>query len=113
MRCDIETLSSDSVKYRTFLWKSHGENNYQKLTLFNFAKQPKTVIACKKLFLKQDILKEDYQKAFKKITLFFLLNPVPSNGQNYQKQKGSGTSDQSLLMLKNKFKIFFYLLYII
>ena len=33
--------------------------------LFNFAKQPKTAIECKKFFLKYDILKEDYQKASK------------------------------------------------
>ena len=49
-------------------------------------------------------MKEDYQKAFKKLTLFFLSNPVPFNGQSYQKQKGSGTSDQLLFRLQNKFK---------
>ena len=37
-------------------------------------------------------------------TLFFLLNPVPFNRQSYQKQKGSGTSHQSLFKLQNKFK---------
>ena len=31
----------------------------------------------------------------KKLTLFFLLNPVLFNEQSYQKEKGSGTSDQS------------------
>ena len=40
----------------------------------------------------------------KKLTLFFLLNPVPFDGQSYQKQKGSGTSDQVLFCLQNKFK---------
>ena len=30
-------------------------------------------------------------KTLKKLTLFFLLNPVPLNGQKYQKQKGPGT----------------------
>ena len=50
------------------------------------------------------ILKEDYQKALKRSTLFFLLNPVPFNGQRYQKQKGPGTSDQSLYRLQNKLK---------
>ena len=35
-------------------------------------------------------------KALKKLTLFFPLNPVPFDGQSYQKQKGSGTSDQLL-----------------
>ena len=47
--------------------------------------------------LKKDILKEDYQKALKKLTLFFLSNSVPFNGQSYEKQKGPGTTDQSLL----------------
>ena len=50
------------------------------------------------------ILKEDYQKALKGSTLFFLLNPVPFNGQRYQKQKGPGTSDQSLYRLQNKLR---------
>ena len=31
-----------------------------------------------------------------KLTLFFLLNPVPFNGQCYEKQKRPGTSDQWL-----------------
>ena len=33
--------------------------------LFNFGKEFKTAIACKKLFWKQDTLKEDYQKSLK------------------------------------------------
>ena len=49
-------------------------------------------------------MKEDYQKALKKLTSFFLSNPVPFNGQSYQKQKGPGTSDQSLFKLQNKFR---------
>ena len=48
-------------------------------------------------------MKEDYQKPLKTLTLFFLSNPVSFNGQSYQKQKGSGTSDQSLFRLRNKF----------
>ena len=40
---------------------------------------------------------------FKKVNFFFW-NPVPFNGQNYQKQKGPGTSDQSLFKLQNMFK---------
>ena len=46
----------------------------------------------------------DYQKALKKLTLFFLLNPVRFDGQSYQKQKRSGTSHQSLFRLQNKFR---------
>ena len=39
--------------------------------LLNLIKQPKTAIACKEFFYKSDILKENYQTALKKITLFF------------------------------------------
>ena len=49
-------------------------------------------------------MKKDYQKALKKFTLFFLSNPVFFNGQSYQKQKGPGTSNQSLFRLQNKFR---------
>ena len=46
-------------------------------------------------------------KTFQKVNLkskFFLSISVPFNGQNYQKQKGPGTSDQSLFRLQNKFR---------
>ena len=49
-------------------------------------------------------MKEDYQKSFKKSTLFFLLKPVPFNRQSYQKQKGHGTSAQLLFMFWKKFR---------
>ena len=32
--------------------------------------------------------------------LFFLLNPISFNEQDHEKQKGPGTSDQSLIRLK-------------
>ena len=46
-------------------------------------------------------MKEDYQKALKKLSLFFLPNPVPFNVQRYQKQKGSGISHHSLFRPQN------------
>ena len=49
-------------------------------------------------------MREDRQKALKKLISFLQSNPVPFNEQSYLKQKGSGTSDQSLLRLQNKFK---------
>ena len=49
-------------------------------------------------------MKQNYQKPLKKSTLFFLPNPVPFNGKRYQKQKGCGTSVQSLFRLCNKFR---------
>ena len=42
-------------------------------------------------------------KSLKNLTSFFLLNPVPFNGQDYEKQKGPGTSDKSLFRLQSKF----------
>ena len=49
-------------------------------------------------------IKEFYQKELKKLTLSFLLNPVPFNGQSYQKQKRPGTSDQLIFRLQDKFR---------
>ena len=49
-------------------------------------------------------MKEDYQKASKKLALFFVLSPVPFNEQSYQKQLGPGTSDQLVFRLQNKFR---------
>ena len=44
-------------------------------------------------------------KSLKKVIyIFSLSNPVPFNGQSYQKQKGPGTSNQSLFRLQNKFR---------
>ena len=71
-----------------------------RLLLLNNPKQP----LYGRIFFKNNILKEDYQKALKKLTLFFLLNPVLFNGQSYQKQKGSGTSHQLLFRSQNKFR---------
>ena len=42
-------------------------------------------------------------KSLKKGNFIFLLNPVPFNRQNNQKQKGAETSDQSLFRLQSKF----------
>ena len=49
-------------------------------------------------------MKRNYQKALKKLTLVFLSNPVPFNGESYKKQKGSGASHQSLFRSQNKFR---------
>ena len=51
-------------------------------------------------FKKNYILKKDYQKALKKSTLSFFLNPVPFNTQSYQKQKGPRTSDHLYYIIK-------------
>ena len=47
-------------------------------------------------------MKEDYPNALEKLTLFFLLNQ--SHLMDKIIKKGSGTSDQSLSRLQNKFR---------
>ena len=74
--------------------KNHAENVHLKLAPDLFLillSNPKQPLHSRNSF-KKDILKKDCQKALKKLTLFFLLNPVPFTGQSYLKQKGSGTS---------------------
>ena len=56
------------------------------------------------IILKVKYFERGLSKSLKKVTSFFLSNPVPFNRQNYQKQKGHGTSDQSLFRLRNKFR---------
>ena len=56
------------------------------------------------ILLKVRYFERGLSKILKKLTLFFLSNPVPSNGQSYQKEKGPGTSDQLLFRLQNKFR---------
>ena len=51
-------------------------------------------------------MKEDYQKALKKLNIYTLSNLFRLNGQYYQKQKGLRSSDQSLFSLQNKLRKF-------
>ena len=54
--------------------------------------------------LKAQHFEKGLLKSFKKLNSFYLLDPVPFNGQSYQKQKESGTSRQSLFRTRNKFR---------
>ena len=56
------------------------------------------------ILFKMRYFERGLSKSLKKLTLFFLSNPVPFNGESYQKQKGSGTSDQSLFRLQKEFR---------
>ena len=53
-----------------------------------------------KILLKVRCFDLGYQKAFRKLTLFFLLSPIPFNGKSYKKQKGPETNGHSLLGYK-------------
>ena len=78
--------------------ENHAENVHQNLfpePFFILVNNPKQPLDTRNVF-KNKIFWEDYKKPFKKLTLFFLSNPVLFNRQSYQKQKGPGTSDQSL-----------------
>ena len=71
------------------------------IILVNNPKQP---LHARNSFKSKIFWKRIIEKPYlKRITLFFLLNPVPFNIQNYQKQKGPETSDQLLFSLRNKF----------
>ena len=56
------------------------------------------------ILLKIRYFERGLSKSLKKVKFIFSFEPVPFNGQSYQKQKGSGTSDQSLFRLQNKFR---------
>ena len=59
--------------------KNHKENVHQKLVpdpFLIFVNNPKQLLHARNYFEN----KEYYQKALKKLTLFFLSNPVPFNG---------------------------------
>ena len=56
------------------------------------------------IIIKVRYFQRGLSKSLKKVNFIFLLNPVPFNGQIYQKQRGPGTSDQSLFRLQNKFR---------
>ena len=83
--------------------ENHAKNVHQKLApdpfliLLNNPKQP---LHARNSFKN----KVFYKKIIKKLTLFFLSNSVPVNGQSYQKQKGTETSHQSLFRSQNKFR---------
>ena len=47
----------------------------------------------REIILKVRYFRRELSKTLKKVTSFFLSNPVPFNRQNNQKQKGPGTSD--------------------
>ena len=70
------------------------------LILVNNPKQP----CIQEIYLKIRYFERGLSKSLKKVYFFFLLNPVSSNGQSYQKQNGPGTSEQSLFRLKHKFR---------
>ena len=56
------------------------------------------------ILLKIVYFERGLSNSLKKLTLFFLSKPVPFNGQDYEKHKGPGTSDQFLYRLQNKFR---------
>ena len=49
-------------------------------------------------------MNKDHQEALKKLTLYFLSTTVPFNGQDFEKERGPETSDQSFFRLQNKFR---------
>ena len=56
------------------------------------------------IILEVRYFKWELSKSLRKVTSFVLSNPVPFNRQNYQKERGPGTSDQWLFRLQNKLR---------
>ena len=56
------------------------------------------------IIFKKICFERGLSKSLRKINFFFLLNADPFIGQDYEKQKGPGSSDQSLFRLQNKFR---------
>ena len=56
------------------------------------------------ILLKIRYFERGLSKNLKKLTLFFILNPVSFNRQDYERQKGPETSGQLLIRLQNKFR---------
>ena len=56
------------------------------------------------ILLKIRYCERGLSKNLKKLTLFFILNPVSFNKQDYERQKGPETSGQLLIRLQNKFR---------
>ena len=65
------------------------------------------------IFLKIRYFERDYQKVLKKFNLVFLSNPVPFNGQSYQKQKGPGLVTSRFQVTKQVQKNPFIISYIL
>ena len=58
----------------------------------------------REILLRKRYLKEDYQKALEKLTLFFFRTQPLLMDKVIKSKKGPGTSDQSLSRLQNKFR---------
>ena len=72
------------------------------LILVNQPKQNNHYI--QEVVLKIRYFGRELSKWLKNDNFIFILNLVSFNGQDYEKQKGSGTTDQSLFRLQNKFR---------
>ena len=71
--------------------------------LFYFGKTTQRIHYMQQILLKLRHFERRLSKTFKKLTVCFLSNWEPFNGQRNQKQKGPGTNGLSLFRLRNKF----------
>ena len=71
---------------------------------FNFDKLSKIAVACNKFFLGIRCFERGLSKTLLKENVNFSFRPVPFNGQDHEKQKVSGASDQLLFRLQNKLR---------
>ena len=78
---------------------------HQKLVLDPFnPNNPKQPLHARHSFKNKIFWKTIFEKDLKRLILFFLSKQVLFNWPDYEKQKGPGTSDQSLLRLQIKLR---------
>ena len=66
---------------------------------------PRPLYNCtQKIILKVRYFERGLSKRLKRGNFIFSFETVPFKRQNYQKEKGPGTTDQSLFSLQNKFR---------
>ena len=78
-RYDIETLLIDRALSKKYFFLQKLSSESQSKTPLQFWQVNQNSYCMQENVLKWDILKENYQKAFKKLTSFFLPNPISFN----------------------------------
>ena len=87
--------------------ENHAENVHQRLSsdpFLTLVNNPKKPLHARNYFKNKIFLTRIIKKPYKKLISLFLSNPVLFNVQSYLKQKGPGTSDQSLFRFQNEFR---------
>ena len=87
--------------------ENHAEYVLQKLVPDPFlilVIMPKELLRARNFFKNKIFWKRIIKKSWESELYFFLLNPVRFHRQDYENQKGPGSTDQSLFRLQKNFR---------